>query len=108
MRNVNERPSHWMPRKGDRVDYHSLIGGPVTSSDHVVRAVETSHSGYAVAWLTNKAGCVAADALTPAKEKPDTTCHLCGLDAAQRFMWTFGRRQVFVCKACAVILGGDQ
>lgn len=62
MRNVNERPSHWMPRKGDRVDYHSLIGGPVTSSDHVVRAVETSHSGYAVAWLTNKAGCVAADA----------------------------------------------
>ena len=107
MGDTNKRPAHWMPRKGDRVDYHSIIGEPATSMDHVVRTVETSHSGYPVAWLVGKSGCVACDALTPSKERADISCHLCGIESPQRFLWCFGKRKVFICRACAVVLGGE-
>jgi hypothetical protein len=51
---------------GDRVDYHSIVGGPVTSTGHTIRAVERKPNKYGrdVAWITGKAGCVALDALT--------------------------------------------
>lgn len=65
MKNENERPAHWMPRKGDAVDYHSIIGERITSTGHIVKHVETAASGHAVAWITGKAGCVSCDALTP-------------------------------------------
>ena len=52
---------------GDKVDYHSVVGGPVTSTGHTIRAVERKPNNYGcdVAWITGKAGCVALDALTP-------------------------------------------
>jgi hypothetical protein len=62
----NLRPRHWMPRQDDRVHYHSIIGGPVTSTGHVVKAVSTLASGEPVAWITGKVGCVSCDALTQA------------------------------------------
>jgi hypothetical protein len=62
----NTRPPHWMPRPDDRVYYHSIIGGPITSGPHCVRLVDTLPDGTPVAWLTGKPGCVACDAVTPA------------------------------------------
>ena len=52
---------------GDKVDYHSVIGGPVTSTGHIVRTVQLAPNNFGrdVAWITDKAGCVACDALTP-------------------------------------------
>lgn len=64
MKNKNERPKHWMPRKGERVNYHSIIGGKITST-HTVESVGTDHAGQAVAWISGKSGYVACDALTP-------------------------------------------
>jgi len=53
---------------GDRVAYHSIVGGPVTSTGHSVYAIERTPNNYGcdVAWITGKAGCVALAALTPA------------------------------------------
>lgn len=67
---MNNRPQHWMPRHGDPVDYHSIIGGEVTSRSHIVTHVTTDAAGQAVAWLTGgesppPRGCVSCDALTP-------------------------------------------
>lgn len=64
------RPKHWMPRYGDPVDYHSIIGGEVTSRSHIVTHVTTDAAGQPVAWLTGgesppPRGCVSCDALTP-------------------------------------------
>jgi len=64
MSNKNERPKHWMPRKGDCVDYHSIIGEEITST-HIVESVGTDYAGQAVAWISGKSGYVACDALTP-------------------------------------------
>jgi hypothetical protein len=51
---------------GDKVDYHSIIGGPVTSKWHTVQTVQLAPNnfGRAVAWISGKSGCVALDALT--------------------------------------------
>lgn len=70
--NPNERPAHWMPRVGDIVDYHSIIGEKITSTGHKVRAVQMSDAGYPVAWLEGKSGCVHVDALTPTIRKQRT------------------------------------
>jgi len=59
------RPSYWMPREGDWVDYHSIIGGSITSKDHTVLSVGELSSGEPVAWISDKAGCVSVDALSP-------------------------------------------
>lgn len=50
---------------GDAVDYCSVIGGPVTSSGHVIEAIEKQPNNYgtAVAWVSGKSGCVALSAL---------------------------------------------
>lgn len=61
----NKRPSFWMPRVGDIVDYHSMIGGEATQKGMKVYAVGDMPSGEPVAWLEGKSGCVAMDALTP-------------------------------------------
>lgn len=66
----NKRPKHWMPRVGDAVDYHSIIGGEITSRAHIVTHVSTDSAGQPVAWLGGgetkpPRGCVHCDALTP-------------------------------------------
>jgi hypothetical protein len=53
---------------GDTVDYHSIIGGPVTSTGHEIKEIllMPNNFGRDVAWVTKKAGCVALEALTKA------------------------------------------
>ena len=50
-------------RIGDEVNYHSRIGGSVTTSGHTIREIGVL-SGRTVAWITGKAGCVAIEALS--------------------------------------------
>lgn len=50
--------------RGSIVAYHSVIGGPVTSYGHVVLELGVLPSGHNVAWITNKTGCVAVEALS--------------------------------------------
>lgn len=56
---------------GDRVCYHSIIGGPVTSMGHTVVQILRAPNpfGTDVAWITGKAACVALDALS--RPQPD-------------------------------------
>ena len=50
----------------DRVDYHSIIGGPITSKDHTVQVIELEPNNYGtdVAWISGKSGCVSMEALS--------------------------------------------
>ena len=48
---------------GDYVSYHSVIGGPITSTGHTITCFGVV-CGRVVAWITGKAGCVALEALT--------------------------------------------
>lgn len=50
-------------RVGDWVNYHAVIGGPITTTGHKIRAIEVL-GGRTVAWITGKAGCVAIEALS--------------------------------------------
>jgi len=45
-------------RKGDKVNYHSIIGGPITSTDHIIKDIGTIPSCGGVAWITGVRGCV--------------------------------------------------
>lgn len=56
---------------GDLVDYHAVIGGPITLRRQTVKAIAYRHEAYGrdVAWITGKAGCVALLALSPAEEE---------------------------------------
>lgn len=66
-RKPRSRPSFWMPREGDWVNYHSIIGGPITSSDHIVESVgelPSPNGPNPVAWISG-VGMVSADALSP-------------------------------------------
>lgn len=60
---------------GDSVDFHSVIGGPVTSTDHVISHIEMrpNNFGSDVAWITGRVGCVALDALSNAGNPPVIT-----------------------------------
>jgi len=50
---------------GTVVDYHSIIGGPITKSAMVVREpAQRLPGGQWVCWLRGKAGCVSCDAVT--------------------------------------------
>lgn len=57
-------PEPWLVA-GACVDYHSIIGGPVTKPSMVVRTdpQQLSH-GQWVVWLEKHAGCVAIEAVT--------------------------------------------
>ncbi len=63
-------------KEGDTVDYHSIIGGPVTSTGHQIRLFDLAPNdfGQNVAWITGKSGCVALTALSneqnPMKPRP--------------------------------------
>lgn len=58
-----------MSQPGQRVNYHAIIGGPVTSTGHIVLTTYPLGHGEVVARITGKSGCVALDALTPAIEE---------------------------------------
>lgn len=64
--------------KGDIVDYHSIIGGPVTSTGHVVEVVGPMPNPYGVpvAWVSGIAGCVSMKALTRSKQLSSTGSEL--------------------------------
>ncbi|MCK4785533.1 MAG: hypothetical protein KAV87_17400 [Desulfobacteraceae bacterium] len=58
---------------GDKVNFHSIINGPVTSTDHEITHLEIRGGGtgcgqpystYAVAFISNFRGCVSIDALS--------------------------------------------
>ena len=51
-------------RVGNECNYHSRIGGPVTTSGHRIRELGMLGSGKMVAWITGKTGCVAVEALS--------------------------------------------
>lgn len=68
---------------GDRVDYHSRIGGPVTSIGHVIRQLGEL-GAHPVAWLEGKSGCVSLRALTPHDLKAELRRFLRALTAADR------------------------
>jgi hypothetical protein len=58
-----------MLKVGDIVDYHSIIGGAVTSQGHVIEKIvpTPNNFGIAVAWITGKSGCVALKAITKSR-----------------------------------------
>lgn len=56
---------------GDRVDYHVVIGKEATTYDHEVERLGTLPNGEQVAWITDKRGCVAVDALSINHVKKD-------------------------------------
>ena len=58
---------------GDKVDYHSTPGGPITSKDHTIKKVFPIPNEYGrdVAWISGKSGFVSCDALTFADERAD-------------------------------------
>ncbi len=47
-------------KPGDKVNYHSIAGQEITSSDHEIKAIELEPNNFGcdVAWITNKSGCV--------------------------------------------------
>ena len=52
---------------GDIVNYHSVIGGPVTSSGHKVKQIAYLNDQI-VAYITGKSGCVSIKALSHEEE----------------------------------------
>ena len=50
-------------KEGDVVDFHSIIGGPVTSENHTIKMLDKM-CGADVAWITDHRGCVSIDALS--------------------------------------------
>lgn len=55
---------------GDVVDYHSIIGGEITSTGHVVESI-CELNGNPVVWISGKPGCVSERALSLHKNKPE-------------------------------------
>jgi len=53
---------------GDRVDYHSIIGGPVTIANTAVESEPWDLCGSLVVKIEGKAGGVDIDALTPVQD----------------------------------------
>lgn len=51
---------------GEKVNYHSISGGDVTSANHEIKRVELepNNFGESVAWLTGKSGCVSLEHLS--------------------------------------------
>ncbi len=51
---------------GDKVNYHSIIDGPVTSTGHMIIDIDYAPNNFGcdVAWITNKVGSIAIRALS--------------------------------------------
>lgn len=62
---------------GDKVHYHPIIGGPSDGNVYTISVLEKLNGKTSVAWLHEKRGCVAQEAISPvsshdstAKEQP--------------------------------------
>ena len=49
---------------GDTVNYHSIIGGEITSQYHKINYIGHLANGQKVAWITGKVGAVHIKALS--------------------------------------------
>ena len=51
---------------GDMVNYHPVVGGPISSMDHEIKAIMTqpNRSGDSIAWITRKPDFVGLDSLS--------------------------------------------
>ena len=68
-------------KAGDIVDYHSVIGEEITSRGHTVKSVQHMNSdpeSRIVAWITDKVGCVALEALS--RSTSDRIVHSSDID----------------------------
>lgn len=54
----------WVPKKGDVVAYHPIIGEPAESNGHTVESVFPAASGHMVAFISGKRAHVAIEALS--------------------------------------------
>jgi len=56
-------------QEGDKVNYHAIEDGEITSSDHVIQTIQYEPNNYGcdVAWITRKSGCVAMSHLSKAQ-----------------------------------------
>ena len=63
---MNTTPKSEYFKVGDKVNYHSIIGGKITTTDHEITSLmfEPNDFGTDVARITNKSGYVALDALS--------------------------------------------
>lgn len=53
-------------KEGDKVNYHMIEGGKVTSTGHEIMIIqlEPNNFGDDVAWITGKSGCVSLSHLS--------------------------------------------
>jgi hypothetical protein len=58
----------WEPKRGDKVDYHSMIDGRVISKGHIIEALGTFSNGHEVAWISGVYGCISLKYLTLSKD----------------------------------------
>lgn len=91
IQNIPKRPF----KKGDIVDYHSIIGGPITSRGNTVTRVGKLSSGDRVAWLEGRTGghgCVSLDALShaPQQRSAEREKALAQIEALIEFVEDFG------------------
>ena len=63
--------------EGDIVDYHSVIGGPITSSGHKVLVILPKPNNYGMdcAMITGKSGVVSMDSLTHSEAVENRELH---------------------------------
>lgn len=59
----------WVPERGQMVNFHSIIGGEITSRGHLVESVFPADSGHMVAFISNKRAHVVIEALTNALDE---------------------------------------
>lgn len=71
LENVTPEDFQRAPAVGDKVNYHAIIGGPVTSAGHIVQQVDRLSCGELVAFISGKSGCVSVDALSPEVEQQE-------------------------------------
>ncbi len=58
-------------RIGMLVNYHSIIGGPVTSTGHKVTKLQILLDGRRFVWISRKCACVAWASLSPSEPVED-------------------------------------
>lgn len=58
---MNRQPFKF--KVGDKVDFHTIVGGRITSTDHIVAYVDKL-CGMNVYWITGYVACVDEDNLT--------------------------------------------
>jgi len=62
---TKKKTRRWFLCVGDDVNFHSIIGGPVTSSNHKIKDIFISEANETVAFISGKSGYVSIEALSP-------------------------------------------